>query len=445
MNEACGLFATYTKKSSNKNYNYTIEGLKLLQHRGQDGCGISFLDDKEKIITLKGMGMVKDFFHAEYEETSLINTYYSIGHVRYRTSGNTNNLNHLQPLNSRHSLLGTFALAHNGNIANLDENSFDTQYIVDFISKNENTTWKNILVNLLKSIPGVYCLTILTNEGIYALRDCYGVRPLCIGFKDNDYCISSESSAFHRFNLYTNINPGQIYKINKHGVTNIYNSKKTYHNICSFEFIYFLRPNSIVDTLNVNQVRQQLGIYLARDDMTDFYLKDYIVIGIPDSGIIAAKSYAETLQLEYHQWIQKYENIDRTFIYSTQKERVEKSKKKFFYNDKYIKNKKLIIVDDTIVRGNVIKTIISQLKEICPLEIHIRIPAPPIRDICKFGVDIPSKEELLIYKKTPEELTKELNIDSLKYLSLHHLDHIISKNSCKGCFSSVYKKELLNW
>lgn len=445
MNEACGLFATYTKISSNKNYNYTIEGLKLLQHRGQDGCGISFLDDKEKIITLKGKGLVKNFFNLDYEESSVIQTQYSIGHVRYRTSGNTSNLNHLQPLTATHSSLGTFALAHNGNIANLDECSFDTQYLVDFIVKNKYTQWKDILIDLLKTIPGVYCLIILTNDGIYALRDRYGVRPLCIGFKDNDYCVSSESSAFHQFNLYKNINSGQIYKINKHGVTNIYNSKKIHYNICSFEFIYFLRPNSIVDTLNVSQVRRQLGIYLAKDDMNDFYREDYIVIGIPDSGIISAQSYSETLQLEYHQWIQKYENIDRTFISSTQKERKEKSKKKFFYNDKYIKNKKLIIIDDTIVRGNVIKTIISQLKEFCPSEIHIRIPAPPIRDICKFGVDIPSKEELLIYKKTPEDLTKELDIDSLKYLSLSYLDHIISKNSCKGCFNSVYNNELLNW
>tara|TARA_Y100000389_G_scaffold141737_1_gene139650 strand:+ start:6830 stop:8185 length:1356 start_codon:yes stop_codon:yes gene_type:complete len=451
MKEACGLFGVFnTKTQPNTNtLKDVITGMKLLQHRGQDGCGVSYLNKTNDIVTIKKLGLVKNSFN----DLPNINTHVVIGHVRYSTSGNSKNLDHTQPLYS-HNNLGEYALAHNGNLSNVLHH--DTYYLISFINNCKKLNWKDIFIEMLDTIPGVYCLLILTNEGIYAIRDKFGVRPLVMGCNGNDYCVSSETSAFHRFNFYCNINPGEIYFINKTGPKLLYSSTEKLQNICSFEYIYFLRPNSIVDNLNVQLVRTQLGKTLATKDIIQnnelvckWINDETIVIGIPDSGIIAARAYADCLKLPYKQYIQKYENMNRSFIESNNTERNKVCKKKFYYDEKNLTGKNVIIVDDTIVRGNVIKIIIQQLKDIGVVDIHIRIPAPPIVNICKFGIDIPNKNELIATNNTDNKniinICNEIGATSLLYLDVNDLENIISKNSCKGCFGGTYNNKLLEW
>ena len=221
MKEACGLFGVFnTKNNSNINTLNDVKlGMNLLQHRGQDGCGISYLNNTNSIVTIKKLGLVKNSF----VDLPNIDTQVAIGHVRYSTSGNSKNINHTQPLVSNNKL-GDYALAHNGNLSNVFHH--DSYYLVNFINSCKEKSWKEIFIKMLDIIPGVYCLLILTKDGIYAIRDTYGVRPLTMGFNGNDYCVSSESSAFHRFNFYCNINPGEIYFINKKGPKLLYSSNE---------------------------------------------------------------------------------------------------------------------------------------------------------------------------------------------------------------------------
>ena len=442
MKEECGIFGVYNELSG-KCIQDIEQGLKLLQHRGQDSFGVSW-NGSMSIETHHQLGLVKELPHNDFH--SYVNS--GIGHVRYCTSGDASDVKQIQPIISNNHR-GLYSIAHNGNLPK-ELTIQDTRYIVNTINKSEKDTWKDILIELLEEIPGVYCLLILTSEGIYAVRDSYGVRPLVIGKDGNDYCIASETNGLHRFNFYDNVKPGEIWHLQHKKCNKVYSKNNVCNSICSFEYLYFLKPNSCVDNRSVQLVRQTLGKTLAKRDksakISPFISENtYYVIGIPDSGIISAKSYADEMGFQYKSWINKRADVNRSFIQCNDEQRKVICNKKFIYDYSNLMGKNVVIVDDTIVRGNVMKKIIELLRECNVNEIHIRIPSPPIRDTCLFGIDIPTKTELIANNKMVEEIKKILNVNSLEYLDSSDLDWIISKSSCKRCFGGNYPKELLDW
>ena len=441
MKEKCGIFGLYDANISETTISFVIDSLKLLQHRGQEGCGIAF-NNAGALDYHKGLGLVKDVFNEHISIPSNM----CIGHVRYSTSGSSKK-NDISKIKECQPLVGNtngceFYLAHNGNIPKIK--THDTQYLIEFIENSNEEIFENKLISLINTIPCAYSLIILFNNTIYTMRDCYGIRPLCIGTKEDSYCVSSESYALQDYNLLRDVNPGEIIKINSEGFKTIYQSQNTQLKICAFEYLYFLNPNSICDGYCVNNVRKKLGAALANKE--DIILDDeFIVIGIPESGLICAKNYAKMLSIEYKQAITKTTYVNRTFIIPNNNDRINACKKKFLYDQKEIENKKIIIIDDTIVRGNVMKSIINSLLHFKAKEIHIRIGAPPIINMCQLGIDIPSHEELLAYNKTIVEIKDELNVNSIKYLTLEEMNSIIPPSSYKECFGEEIDNKMIEW
>ena len=430
MKEKCGLYGLYLNSPSQQCARDVVSGLELLQHRGQEGAGLAYTDNNELVLK-KGLGLVKTVFN---DVNLNINTNKCIGHVRYSTSGNSKS-NTLSQLNECQPLKGTskyneFYLAHNGNIPQVKEH--DTQYIINFL-ENKHASLENNLITLLELIPVAYCLLIITNNEMYVVRDRYGIRPLSVGFLNKDICVTSETCALGKYNYLREVLPGEIIKIDNSGLQTLYKSSNTKLSICALEFIYFMRPNSFSASLYVADVRKKLAILMAEKEDLDLSLKEYIVIGIPFSGILYGQAYAEKLNLQYKQLINKVYD-KRTFIAPTNKERNILCNSKFAYDYYLLKDKNIIIIDDSIVRGNVIKTITKKLYDIGVSEIHIRIPSPPIVDRCQLGIDIVSKNELLATNKKTEDIAKILNVDSIKYLTCEELKTVIPENSYMECF-----------
>tara|TARA_B100002052_G_C15885703_1_gene601410 strand:+ start:5318 stop:6640 length:1323 start_codon:yes stop_codon:yes gene_type:complete len=440
MNEKCGVFGIYSNITSDIIPN-VINGLKLLQHRGQEGCGIAF-QQTNTLHYHKGIGLVKDVFNHDIS----IETNKCIGHVRYSTSGNSKNdnsskLKECQPLYGN-AKKNDFFLSHNGNIPKIK--THDTEYLIKFIENSPHNDFNTILISLMNTIPCSFSLLILTNDSMYALRDRYGIRPLCIGSTMDSFCISSESYALQEYKYVRDVKPGEIIQINSNGLKHIYQQENSKLCICAFEYLYFLNPNSVCDGYNATDVRNNLGCLMA--DKETIKIDDHcIVIGIPQSGIISAKGFASKLCINYVQAITKNKNINRTFIIPNNEERINACKKKFVYDKDLIKNKKVFIIDDTIVRGNVIKTIIRNLWDCSAKEIHIRIAAPPIIDKCQLGIDIPSHEELLAYNKNISQIKDELNVTSIKYLTIEELNSVIPSSAYKECFGEKINNEMIEW
>ena len=437
MKEKCGVFGIYTKNSSDQNLGCLIQGLKYLQHRGQESCGVAYHQNTE-LICEKELGLVANAFkELKYEK---IKTNKCIGHVRYSTSGNSKNnekdlYEECQPLYGK-CKLGPFFLAHNGNIPNLNEH--DTQYIIKFIQNSLETTWTNIFISLVESIPVAYCLLIITNDSIFAVRDKYGIRPLCIGVNnETDFCFSSESCALQHYDYVRDVKPGEIVVADDNGLKSKYVSPFSNLRLCAFECIYFMNEKSICNGMIVSEIRQLFGTKLANKE-TFVFDENTIVVGVPKTGIVSAKTYASTLNLPYIQAIRKNENVGRTFIAPSNKERLSLCRRKFSFDELKIKDKNIIIIDDTIVRGNVMKTIIQELYKFGAKKIHVRVPSPKIINKCSLGIDIPSCEELLAFNRTNIEIAKELRVSTINYLEYDDFDKILSFSTYKECFGEAY-------
>ena len=293
-------------------------------------------------------------------------------------------------------------------------------------------------MELLDKIHVAYCLLVITNNEIYAIRDRYGIRPLCIGkHKEVDFCFSSESCALQHFVYERDVQPGEVVMVNKDGLSSIYTFPQSTLKLCAFECIYFMKENSICNGMLVSEIRTLFGKELANKEALSFG-DNTIVVGVPMSGIVSAKSYADTLQLPYLQVIEKNENVGRTFIAPSNEERLSLCRKKFSYNESEIKDKNIILVDDTVVRGNVMKTIVQQMYQNGAKQVHIRIPSPKIIGKCSLGIDIPSCEELLAFKKTNQEIAKELKVSTINYLDYDDLDKILPFSTYKECFGEVF-------
>ena len=425
----CGIFGIYSQTSNISNTELLYKSLKSLQHRGKDGYGICFLNKTNDITFIRNKGIIPT-------QIPLIHTKSCIGHLRYSTSGyslKTGKI-HQQELQPLRGIIPDFeyCLAHNGNIPNVK--GHDTQFLNrEIMKQNQTMSMERRLINLMMNVPAAYCLLILTPNALYAVRDRYGIRPLCIGRDERNFYISSESCAFEdHIDFIRDVKPGEIVRIDKNGINHVFLHPTPQNSLCSFELLYFASEHSYIDGLNIKNIRKNLGTIIAKKEANLSYWRDYIVIGIPETGICSAKAYAQYLNYTYKQAIQKRDNQTRTFIILDEVERKLACDKKFSYDCKTLENKNVIIVDDTIVRGNIIKSIIKHLKKCKVGEIHIRIPAPPVIDICELGIAITKKEELLMNNKTIEEARKELEVDSLVFLTTEELEHFpeLTYNQC---------------
>lgn len=430
----CGIFALYSNYHSEHNLKKLFNCMKLLQHRGKDGYGIVFLNNSS-FIPLKEKGMIL------YKNPPLKISKSCLGHLRYSTSGvslihEEVSLSELQPLKG-----DDYYLAHNGNIPNIK--GHDTTFLnLQILNQLKSVSMEQKLINLIKKIPGSYSLVLLTNDALYGVRDRFGIRPLAIGKDETNFYISSETCAFKDINYIRDVNPGEIIKIDKTGLKSIFTHPNAQNSLCSFEILYFMNKNSFFNRISISHIRKNLGSILAKKETFIKPNSNYIVIGIPETGICSGKGYAESLHLQYNQLITKKQNKHRTFIILDKDERKRACDEKFNYNQN-LSLQNVILIDDTIVRGNIIKSILKNLKKLNVNEIHIRIPAPPVIDICELGISIQSKKELLMNNKTIEDVKMELGVNSIEFLSIQDLEHF-PKLSYNQCFTGYINPALSN-
>ena len=430
----CGIFGIYSTSPSKSLISQTLSSLDSLQHRGLYSYGFSYFHNNQ-ITTHKFHGTPDLSFNNQVEINSII------AHVRYPTSNTSEDF--IQPISN-----SQFSVSHNGHLSECQLSQItedtpkgdtvtknDTKVIFDYLQKD----FPNNLINLLEKTKGVFCLAVLHDNEIYVTRDRYGVRPLCLGIYENSYCFSSETSGLNKFEFYKNVSEGEIYKINNKGIKLFYKSENTYYKPCIFEFLYFSKPTSEIDNIYIKKYRENLSDILAQKEflfIQNSQKSEYYVVGIPESGILYGMKYAQTLNLEYRQWIRKNINSKRTFIETTEK-RQKAAEDKFFFSS-HLKDKNIIIVDDTIVRGTVMKVIVRKLKEKGVKSVHVRIPSPPVIGICKYGIDIPDKEKLISYKRDIKEIEKELEVDSLVYLTTEDISFCKGDTKeCNSCFTDI--------
>ena len=456
LKEECGVFGIYSQDVTSSVSHNILCGLHSLQHRGQESAGITTCHNK-KFYTKKGMGLVTQVFN-ENDPSNLLGNF-GIGHTRYSTAGSSC-IRNAQPYDVE-TLYGSISIVHNGNITNADDlkhdilskgyclaSTSDSELLLYLllqqnISTDEPDRWVNMLFNLLEKAQGAYSLILMTDESLYVLRDSHGFRPLCIGIINdaNDYVVASESCSFETIgaSYLREVLPGEVIKINKSGFTS-YKSKTSDivkdKRFCSFEYIYFSRPDSFHENQSVHEARERLGRELAKESFVDAD----IVIGVPDSAISAAVGYSKESKIPYRVGLAKNRYIGRTFIQPNNADRQRLVAMKFNPLPYDIEGKKIVVVDDSIVRGNTAGPLVQLLRNSGAKEVHMRITSPPVIRPCYMGVDISEKEELIAYNMSLEEMTKHFNLDSLKFLSLEGMKKAISENSnhCDACFSGNY-------
>lgn len=454
VNEECGIFGIYSKDGMNVAAE-TYLALYALQHRGQQSCGIAVNDDGV-INYYKDSGLVPEVF----DQNTLKNLgtgKMAIGHVRYATKGNTNAVN-AQPLVSRY-VKGNLALAYNGNLVNAYElrNKFmknggifqtmnDSEIIMYTIAQERNVAGsiEQAINRSMKILQGAYSIVLMSPKKLIAARDPHGFRPLCMGQVGDTYVFASESCALDTMGAkyIKELDPGEIVIVDDKGVRYIRDNCHGKSNMCVFEFVYFARPDSIIEGNSVHFARQEAGKYLAREHKVDADL----VCGVPDSGLDAAMGYAAESGIPYGLAFIKNRYIGRTFIQPTQNARERAVKIKLNALSSTVKGKRIVLVDDSIVRGTTVAQIIKLLREAGAKEVHIRISSPPFLYPCYFGTDIDSKDKLIANHYTKDEICKLIGADSLGYLSIDALSKIAPNNKncdyCKGCFTGEYPIEV---
>lgn len=439
--EECGVFGVFNIPDA---VNFTYYGLHALQHRGQEGAGISVIN-ADKLLTHKGEGLVTEVFDTEH--LAKLKGDKAIGHVRYSTTGG-GGVQNVQPI-SIHAYSCEFAVCHNGNIVNAEELKIalefqgsifqctsDSEIIAHLIQKEKGSFEQKIL-HAAKSLEGAFSFLILTKDALYALRDKNGLRPLVLGKIDQKYCLSSESCAFNVVGaeFVRDIEPGELLKIDTNGLTTFTYTKEVVKNMCAMEYIYFSRPDSEIEQINVHASRKKCGTILAQESNTEAD----IVIGVPDSSISAAMGFAEEKKMPYEMGLIKNKYVGRTFIQPNQLLREKSVKMKLSVVASIIKNKRIILIDDSIVRGTTSKKIVSLLREAGATEIHVKIASPKIINPCFYGVDTSRQQELIGSKYDDEQMRQYIESDSLQFLSLEGLFNAIGRPTlCTACFTGKY-------
>ncbi|MDO5789115.1 MAG: amidophosphoribosyltransferase [Fusobacterium sp.] len=445
MEEECGVFGIYSKDRSEV-AQITYYGLYALQHRGQESAGISVSNFGE-IVTYKGMGLTADVFTSKTLENLVGNA--AIGHVRYSTTG-ASKLENAQPLESRYKL-GQIAVAHNGNLTNAKiirelledggstfNTTIDSEVIIKMIARKANGNVEDAIRSTVGAIKGAYALVILAGNKLVGVRDPYGIRPLCLGINENgDYILASESCAIDAVGgtLIRDILPGEMVIIDENGVKSIKYSENNKKAPCSFEHIYFARPDSIIDGLNVYESRVEAGRLLAKQ----MKVEADVVIGVPDSGVPAAIGFAEASGIPYAIGLVKNKYIGRTFIKPTQALREQAVMVKLNPLKVNLEGKRVVIIDDSLVRGTTSKILIEIIRKAGAKEVHFRSASPAVKHSCYFGIDTAHREELIASRLSVEEIRKEINADTLDYLTMENmLKSLKSCNYCVGCFNGEY-------
>jgi amidophosphoribosyltransferase len=445
IHEECGIFGVFGHPEA---ANLTYLGLYALQHRGQEGAGICSSDGRQLLLE-KSMGLVADIFSEK--RLKRLPGHIAIGHNRYSTAG-TSVLKNVQPIVANFAL-GTLAIAHNGNLvsavdlrASLEaegaifQSSSDSEVIVHLIAHSKGTDFYERVAHAITHISGSFSLLILREKELIAIRDPFGVRPLSLGMKDGAYVVASETCAFDLIGAtyIRDIEPGEVLIINEQGLESLKifnNQRKAF---CVFELIYFSRPDSnIFGGLNVNEMRKEFGRQLARESSTEADL----VIPVPDSGVPAAIGFSEVSKIPFDFGLIRNHYIGRTFIEPKHSIRHFGVKIKLNPVRRLLEGKKLIVIDDSIVRGTTSKKIVKMLREGGGAkEIHLKISSPRMISPCYYGIDTPTRQELIASTHLIEEIRKYVTADSLSYLNLEGLRKIVpnSHNFCTACFDNDY-------
>lgn len=456
LREECGVFGVYAPETYDV-ASMTYYGLFALQHRGQESCGIVVNDDG-LFQSYKDTGLVNEVFTSDRLK-ALGQGSIAIGHVRYGTTGQTGRTN-AQPIVVNH-IKGRMAIAHNGNLVNTQElreelelqgsifhTTSDTEVISYCITKERihTDTIEEAVSCAMNKIKGAYSLVIMSPSKLIAVRDENGFRPLCYGItEDGRYVVASESCALDAVSakFIRDIVPGEIMVFDKNGPRSITDHCRTDGcSICVFEYIYFARPDSVIDGCCVYEARTRAGAFLALEHP----VQADVVIGVPDSGIQAALGFSRQSGIPYDTGFIKNRYIGRTFIAPGQENREDKVKIKLNPVSEVVRGKRVVLVDDSIVRGTTIARIVGLLREAGAKEIHIRISAPPFLNPCYYGTDIDSRENLIACNHTLEEICKIAGADSLGYLSVENALHLTggqgSKGMCAACFNGNYPTEV---
>lgn len=450
LGEECGVFGIFDRDGLAVQ-EITYYGLYALQHRGQESAGIAVADG-QTIRHHKARGLVPEVFDEETLD-ALEGGKIAIGHVRYPTYGDTG-LYNAQPLVIKYKK-GFLALAHNGNLVNAEvlrneleeagavfQTSVDSEVIANLIARQIDEGLEKAIQKTMSKLKGSYALLLMTEDKLIAVRDPYGMRPLALGRLGHSYVVASESCAFDAVDaeFIRDIKPGEVIIISQDGLKSIQMPVPLKSGLCVFEFIYFARADSTIDGISVYGARKEAGKILAVEHPVDADL----VIGVPDSGTTAALGYAEGSGIPFGEGLIKNRYVGRTFIRPSQVMREQGVRIKLNALRKIIKGKRIVMIDDSIVRGTTSKKIVEMLRLAGAREVHIRISSPPVRFPCYFGIDTPTKEHLIGAKYGVEEICRIIGADSLGYLSIDGLLKTVEGSSCDlclGCFTGEYPIE----
>ena len=450
LKEECGVFGMLHSEQKDVS-KYIYYGLSALQHRGQESAGIAVCDTngpKGNISYHKDMGLVSEVFRPD----TLLSLHgdIGIGHVRYSTTGGSCKEN-AQPLVLNY-LKGTLALVHNGNLTNTDvlreqlqntgaifHTTTDSEVIAYQIAK-ERTKTSSIEEAVFRTAPGLsggYALLIMSPQKLIGVRDPLGLKPLCLGRLKDSYILASEDCALKAIDaeFIRDIQPGEVITITKEGIHSNYDLCQGKRAHCIFEYIYFARLDSTLDGVSVYDARIRAGKALAKS----YPIEADLVTGVPDSGLAAAMGYAQASGIPFGLAFQKNSYIGRTFIKPTQEERQSAVHLKLSVLESVVKGKKLVLIDDSIVRGTTIANLIHMLKKAGALEVHVRISAPPFLYPCYYGTDVPNGDQLIASSHSCDEICRQIGADSLGYLKLEDLDEMTYHLPlCRACFNNHY-------
>ena len=426
-------------------------GLYALQHRGQESAGLA-VNNHGAMELRKGLGLAGEVFRGETFSNLPGNI--AIGHVRYSTAGD-GSVRSAQPL-AANCRLGEIALAHNGNLVNADSlremltdegivfhTTSDSESILNLICQHGTRGIEAGIKNAMSLIKGAYVLVITIGDKLIGVRDPYGLHPLCIGKLANDlgYVLASETCALEALDaeFVRDVQPGEIVIIDKEGLKSVEPSRRCKKSLCVFELVYFARPDSIVDGVSVYEFRRRCGAMLAAQRN----IEADMVMAVPDSGVPAAIGYAEASGIPYGEGLIKNKYMGRTFILPLQEMRDDAVRIKLATIRRNIEGKRLILIDDSIVRGTTLKRIVGHLRDAGAKEIHVCAASPEVKFSCYFGIDTPHREKLIAVQKTPQEICEYMGADSLTYLSEESLRQVCGQDLyCKACFDGNYPMEV---
>lgn len=452
LHENCGIFAIFGAKKASE---LTYLGLYALQHRGQEASGI-VSSDGSRLYQRKGMGQVNEVF-ASKEVLSSLRGEMAIGHNRYSTTGSSTVAN-IQPLQITYKGDKLLAVGHNGNLTNstglrkklekegsIFQTTTDSEIILHLIARSKKEKIEDSLADALSQVSGAYSLVFITADSILAARDPYGWRPLALGKLKDSWVVASETCAFDMIGAkyLRDVRPGEILLINEKGLKSITPFKKVKHAFCIFEFIYFARPDSMIFGENVDKVRRRLGHQLAKEQPADAD----IVIAVPDSSNTHTLGYSEQSGIKFEVGLIRNHYIGRTFIQPEQKIRDLDARIKYNPVKGVLKDKRIVIVDDSIVRGTTSRKLVWMLRNAGAKEVHFRVSSPPITSPCFYGIDMPTKKELIASTKSVEQIRRYLGVDSLGYLSIEgmlSMPSLPKESFCVACFSGRYPTKIEN-